>query len=135
RFPEFFVADSIRRQNSHSGDDDAISLHFFSRPCGMKIVQLIPAEKFGTLAANWLLIFSGTNESPGILNATLSPVIIFFALETGHFFMTAANLFTSCTLRAIDFCLTIRPAERDEFAPVFSSSSPDPRHAPSFCSG
>ena len=43
------------------------------------------------------------------------------------------NLFTSCTLRAIDFCLTVRPAELDEFA-CFSSPSPLARHAPSFTS-
>jgi len=35
-------------------------------------------------------------------------------------------------LRAIDFCFTVRPAELDEFASVFFTSSPSPRHAPSF---
>jgi two-component system, sensor histidine kinase and response regulator len=44
----------------------------------------------------------------------------------------ARNLFTSCTLRATDFCLTIRPAELDEFAPVFFALPPLLRHAPSF---
>jgi len=35
-------------------------------------------------------------------------------------------------LRAIDFCFTVRPAELDEFAPVFFASSRCLRHAPSF---
>jgi signal transduction histidine kinase len=35
-------------------------------------------------------------------------------------------------LRAIDFCFNVRPAEPDEFAPVFFASSPCLRHAPSF---
>src|SRR5437764_15337957 len=46
-------------------------------------------------------------------------------------FTNARNLFTSCTLRATDFCLTVRPAELDEFAP-FSLFPVSPRHAPSF---
>jgi len=35
-------------------------------------------------------------------------------------------------LRATDFCFTVRPAELDEFAPVFFVSLSRPRHAPSF---
>src|SRR5205085_8204909 len=82
RSPELLVANSVRCQNSHSGDNNAISVHSFSRPRVdkplVKTARAIPAAKSEGLAVKGLSIFFGTNESPGILNATLSPVIIFF---------------------------------------------------------
>ena len=98
----------------------------------MKKVRVTAAVKSAGLAVNWLSIFSATNESRRILDATLTPVIIFFPAQTHHLFTEAQNLFTSCTLRATNFCFTVRPAELDEFAPVFFVSLSRPRHAPSF---
>ena len=48
----------------------------------MKKVRVTAAVKSGVLAVNWLSIFSATNESRRILDATLTPVIIFFAPPT-----------------------------------------------------
>ena len=98
----------------------------------MKKVRVTAAVKSGVLAVNWLSFFSATNESRRILDATLTPVIIFFASQTDHLFTKDGNLFTSCTLRATSFCFTVRPAELDEFAPGFFASLSRPRHAPSF---
>ena len=98
----------------------------------MKKVRVIAAAKSGELVVNWLSIFSATNESRRILDATLTPVIIFFAPQPDHLFTKAWNLFTSCTLHAINFCFNVRPAELDEFTPVFFVSLSRPRHAPSF---
>jgi signal transduction histidine kinase len=98
----------------------------------MKKVRVTAAVKSGVLAVNWLSIFSATNESRRILDATLTPVIIFFAPQPDHLFTKARNLFTSCTLRATNYCFNVRPAELDEFTPVFFASSSCLRHAPSF---
>src|SRR5436305_4041956 len=98
----------------------------------MKKVRVTAAVKSGVLAVNWLSIFSATNESRRILDATLTPVIIFFAPQPDHLFTKACNLFTSCTLRATDFRFNVRPAELDEFTPVFFASPSCLRHAPSF---
>ena len=98
----------------------------------MKKVRVIAAAKSGELAVNWLSIFSATNESRRILDATLTPVIIFFAPQLDHLFTKAGNLFTSCTLHATHFCFNIRPAELDEFTPVFFAFPSCLRHAPSF---
>jgi len=93
---------------------------------------VIAAAKSGELAVNLLSIFSATNESRRILDATLTPVIIFFASQPDHLFTKAGNLFTSCTLHATHFCFNIRPAELDEFTPVFFAFPSCLRHAPSF---
>src|SRR5204863_9579959 len=81
---------------------------------------------------NWLSIFSATNESRRILDATLTPVIIFLAPQPDHLFTKARNLFTSCTLHATNYCFNVRAAELDEFTPFFFASPPCLRHAPSF---
>jgi signal transduction histidine kinase len=98
----------------------------------VKKVRVIAAAKSGELVVNWLSIFSATNESRRILDATLTPVIIFFAPQPDHLSTKAWNLFTSCTLHAINFCFNVRPAELDEFTPVFFASPSCLRHAPSF---
>ena len=98
----------------------------------MKKLRVIAAAKSGELVINWLSIFSATNESRRILDATLTPVIIFFAPQPDHLFTKAWNLFTSCTLRATDFCFNVRAAELDEFTPVFFAFPSCLRHAPSF---
>src|SRR5947207_7751003 len=98
----------------------------------MKKVRVTAAVKSGVLAVNWLSIFSATNESRRILDATLTPVIIFFAPQPDHLFTKARNLFTSCTLHATNYCFNVRPAELDEFTQVFFASPPCLRHAPSF---
>ncbi len=76
----------------------------------MKKVRVTAAVKSGVLAVNWLSIFSATNESRRILDATLTPVIIFFAPQPDHLFTKAMNLFTSCTLHATNYCFNVRPA-------------------------
>jgi signal transduction histidine kinase len=98
----------------------------------VKKLRVIAAAKSGELVINWLSIFSATNESRRILDATLTPVIIFFAPQPDHLFTKAWNLFTSCTLRATDFCFNVRAAELDEFTPVFFAFPSCLRHAPSF---
>jgi len=98
----------------------------------MKKVRVTAAVKSGVLAVNWLSIFSATNESRRILDATLTPVIIFLAPQPDHLFTKARNLFTSCTLHATNYCFNVRPAELDEFTPVFFASPSCLRHAPSF---
>ena len=57
----------------------------------MKKVRVTAAVKSGVLAVNWLSIFSATNESRRILDATLTPVIIFFAPQPDHLFTKAGT--------------------------------------------
>ena len=85
----------------------------------MKKVRVTAAVKSAGLAVNWLSIFSATNESRRILDATLTPVIIFFAPQPDHLFTKARNLFTSCILHATNYCFNVRPGELDEFTPFF----------------
>ena len=63
---------------------------------------MMPAEGSEILAVKELLV-SATNGSPRILNATLAPVIIFFARQNQRLSTKDANSFTSCTLHASGF--------------------------------
>lgn len=74
---------------------------------------------------------SATDESLRILNATLTPVIIFFVLQNRGLLPNGRELIHKLHLACQRFLIQCRAANRNELPNIFAPSASS-RHAPSF---